>query len=94
MTYDLVYSETVQNDLAKVPLGLLDAVEAQLLHLCRHPASLSRPSKFPYPLGYQLYAFDLYDLEGKWHRYTVLFKYGACERLLHIAMIGHVEYAD
>ena len=94
MIYELVYKEMAQSDLARVPVGLIDAVEAQLLRLARHPATLSRPSTFPYPAGYQIYQFELYDLEGSLHHYTVFFRYGVDERTLHVAMIGHIQYSD
>lgn len=95
MRYELVYSEQAQADLKKsVPIGLLNAVEAQLLWLARHPATLSRPSALPYPPGFQVYPFELLDLDGRRHGYTVFFRYGADEQSLHVAMIGHIEYAD
>ena len=94
MTYDLIYSAQAQADLANVPAECIDPFEAQMLRLARYPATLSRRSAFPYPADFQLFQFDLFDLCGTRHVYTILFRYRVDERALHIAMIGHGEYGD
>lgn len=94
MRYDLIYSPQAQSDLAMVPVELLDPFEAQILRLAKYPATLSRRSVFPYPDGYQIYQFDLIDFSGDRHVYTIFFRYAVNERALHVAMIGHGQYAD
>ena len=94
MSYELIYSVQAQSDLATVPVELLDPFEAQMLRLAKYPATLSRRSVFPYPSGYQIYQFDLVDFSGDRHVYTIFFRYAANEQSLHVAMIGHGQYAD
>jgi hypothetical protein len=69
----------------------VDLVEERMLDLADRPASLSRPSAFPYPPNFQLYQFFL-DIPHASHHFTVLFRYGTGEAALHIAAVGHIEY--
>jgi hypothetical protein len=94
MRYDLIYSAQAQKDLALVPAELLDPFEAMMLRLARHPVALSRRSVFPYPAGFQLFQFDLFDFAGDRHVYTILFRYHVSEQALKVAMIGHGQYTD
>lgn len=94
MRYELLYSTQAQSDLGTVPDELLDQFEAQITRLAKHPATLSRRSVFPYPEGFQIYQFDLFDLSGDRHVYTIFFRYAVDERSHHIAKIGHGQYAD
>jgi hypothetical protein len=97
MTYNLVYSPTAEQDLARLAgryPHLLDYLEAGLRDLAERPASLSRPSAFPYPPGSQLYQFFHAEPGGARHVFSVLFRYGADETALQIAQVGHYELAE
>ena len=91
MNYDLVYSAQAQADLARAPAGALDLIEERIRDLAERPASLSRPSAFPYPPGFQIYQFWLSPPFDAFF-VTVFFRYSRDETALEIATIGCGEY--
>jgi hypothetical protein len=87
MRYELRLADRAAEDLAAVPLSLLDEVERALRRLAASPTLLSFRSAVPHPPDRQLYYFWLHDYEGKRWDFTVHFRYGQDEQTLHVARV-------
>jgi len=84
MPYQLLYTPRAKADIGRVPLGLLDQLEAHLQQLADNPVGLSRPSAFPFPSDCQLSQFHCNYFDERRYAFTVLFRYGADESTLQV----------
>jgi hypothetical protein len=67
------------------PLAVQRSIQAALLRLAEAPTQ-SRPSRQPYPPGYQAYPFEHVETDGDAkRRFVILFKYSQDEQKLWIA---------
>lgn len=87
MSYKLRLSPEAETDLRHLPAPVGLFVARQLVNLSEDPAILSKPSHFPYPLGYQLMSCD-YDHESNRWFVNILFRYGTDEQTLEIVGIA------
>src|SRR5437588_1873657 len=92
MSYRIILSPEAVATLETLDGATLDAVEQRLVSLGESPASLSRPSTFPWPPGRQIYEFDVDLGREAWDHFNVQFRYGQDEETLQILVIGRVTY--
>ena len=91
MIYEVVLLPLAEQDIRALPLPLQNYVEEQLNRLASQPASLSRPSAFPFPPNCQLFQPDPVQLDDEVHYFTVIFQYAQDETTLRILGIGHTR---
>jgi mRNA-degrading endonuclease RelE of RelBE toxin-antitoxin system len=92
MSYRVILTPVAKADIQALPQHLRTVIVERLVQLGDSPASLSRPTVFPYPSGYQLFEFNEDRGEEFWHHFAVLFRYGQDETTLHILGVGHSEF--
>lgn len=85
MSYVVKLSDEAVEDLRKLPLELLEAVNKHFDLLERNPVGLSRPSAIPYWPA-QTFRFEAV-LDGDRYFFDILFKYGADEQTLHVLAV-------
>jgi hypothetical protein len=90
VSYKFIFSSKVRNRIANLPYQVRDCVLEHLKLLGETPVSLSRPSVTPpFPPGYQQYGFSCAH-KREVHYFTLLFKYGVDEQVIHCLGLSHV----
>ncbi len=91
MNYELVFSARAAQDIFRVPTFLRPFVSENLRRLAEHPATLSKPSVFPFPADSQLFHFRHDGDDGGSHIFNVFFRYNTDETSLLIIAVGYYE---
>ena len=87
MSYAVEFTRQADEDLARLPPLTASAVLDAIDRLAQDPIGLSRPSRFPYLPGRQMYQFWTKTSEGDYW-VTVFFRYGQDEQRIIIPDIG------
>jgi hypothetical protein len=92
MSFQLIYSPRARRNLAGIPPGLLDCVEANFRRLADNPQAVSRPAGFPYPPHGMVFVFPCQDGSANFV-ISVHFLYGQDEQSLEITGFGWYQVA-
>jgi hypothetical protein len=84
MSYGIELRPGLNDEFMQQPPAVQRSIQAALLRLADAPTE-SRPSRLPYPPGYQMYRFEHEDPGAKRRGFVILFKYSQDERKLWIA---------
>ena len=84
MSYQVELRPGLNDEIMRQPLAVQRSIQAALLRLAEAPTQ-SRPSRRPYPPGYQAYPFEHVESDGRRRGFVILFKYSQDEQKLWIA---------
>ena len=95
MSFYLLYTDKAVGQLALLPVGLIDPVEANLARLADSPVGVSVPiASPPFPPRGQLFHFEATDAAADSWFVTVIFRYSQDETALHVLSVTWRELDD